>query len=75
MGATALLALGHRDEELAAARLAVLRARGSGGSWPYEDFVVHGFGAPAWTTAEAVTCGSFAANQLASAELARLMPA
>ena len=51
MGATALLAIGHRDEELAAARLAVLRARGSGGSWPYEDFVVHGFGAPAWTTA------------------------
>jgi hypothetical protein len=51
MGATALLALGNRGAELAAARLAVLRARGPGDSWPYEDFVVHGFGAPAWTTA------------------------
>jgi hypothetical protein len=51
MGATTLLALGHHGEELRAARLAVLRARGSGDAWPYEDFVVHGFGAQAWTTA------------------------
>ena len=51
MGATSLLALGHRGAELASARLAVLRARRPDDSWPYEDFVVHGFGAPAWTTA------------------------
>jgi hypothetical protein len=51
MGASALLTLGHRGPELAAARLAVLRCRGANDSWPYEDFVVHGFGAPAWTTA------------------------
>jgi len=54
MGATAMLTLGHRGPELAAARLAVLRSRGSSDSWPYEDFVVHGFGAPAWTTALSV---------------------
>jgi hypothetical protein len=51
MGASTLLALGHRGEELAAARLAVLRGRGANDAWAYEDFVVHGFGAPAWTTA------------------------
>ncbi len=51
MGATTMLTLGHRGSELDSARLAVLRARGSGDSWTYEDFVVHGFGAPAWTTA------------------------
>jgi len=51
MGASTLLALGHRGEELAAARLAVLRGRGSNDAWAYEDFVVHGFGAPAWSTA------------------------
>ena len=51
MGASTLLALGHHGAELAAARLAVLRGRGSHDSWPYEDFVIHGFGAPAWTTA------------------------
>lgn len=51
MGATAMLALGYRGDELAAARLAVLRAGASGDSWPYEDFIVQGFGAPAWTTA------------------------
>ena len=54
LGARALLALGERGERLAAARLAVLRARGPHDGWPYEDFVVHGFGAPAWTTALSV---------------------
>jgi hypothetical protein len=51
MGASTLLALGHRGEELEAARLAVLRGRGANDAWGYEDFVVHGFGAPAWSTA------------------------
>ena len=51
MGASTLLALGHRGEELAAARLAVLRGRGANDAWAYEDFVVHGFGSPAWSTA------------------------
>jgi hypothetical protein len=51
MGATALLTLGARGEDLDAARRAVVRAGDPGGGWPYEDFVVHGFGAPAWTTA------------------------
>ena len=49
MGASTLLALGHRGEELAAARLAVLRGRGANDVWAYEDFVVHGFGSPAWS--------------------------
>jgi hypothetical protein len=51
MGATALLGLGAERAALDAARRAVLRACEPGGAWPYEDFVVHGFGAPAWTTA------------------------
>lgn len=51
MGASALLAVAPDGPELAAARLAVLRARGADDSWPYEDFVTHGFGAPAWSTA------------------------
>jgi hypothetical protein len=51
MGAHALLTLGARGDELDAARRAVVRAWDAGGGWPYEDFVVHGFGAPAWTTA------------------------
>jgi hypothetical protein len=51
MGASTLLALGHRGAELEAARLAVLRGRGANDAWGYEDFVVHGFGAPAWSTA------------------------
>jgi hypothetical protein len=51
MGASTLLALGHRGEELAAARLAVLRGRDASDAWAYEDFVVHGFGSPAWSTA------------------------
>jgi hypothetical protein len=51
MGATAMLGLGYRGPRLAAARLAVLRGRGPEDAWPYEDFVIHGFGAPAWSTA------------------------
>lgn len=51
MGAMTLLTLGAHGAELDAARLAVLRLRRPDGSWSYEDFVTHGFGAPAWTTA------------------------
>ena len=51
MGAMTLLTLRELGPELAAARLAVLRAADGASVWPYEDFVVHGFGAPAWTTA------------------------
>ena len=55
MGATALLLLGELGHELTAARLAVLRGADGSCAWPYEDFVVHGFGAPAWTTALSVS--------------------
>lgn len=55
MGATTLLTLSHHGAASEAARLAVLRSCGPDDAWPYEDFVTHGFGAPAWTTALSIS--------------------
>jgi hypothetical protein len=51
MRATALLDLGAEADLLAPARLAVLRSVRPDGGWGYEDFLVHGFGSPALTSA------------------------
>ncbi len=51
VGADALRHLGHTGPALARAGSAVLRGLGARGGWTYEDFVIHGFGAPALTTA------------------------
>ncbi len=67
MGATALLRLGEDGAELDAAHAAVVRARGIDDSWPYEDYAVNGFGAPAWTTALAL--GFLARRAVAVAEV------
>lgn len=50
----ALLDLGYRGPALAPARTALLNGVDPLGGWGYEDFVIHGFGSPALTTAVAL---------------------
>ena len=54
MALSALMELGHEGEASAAARAALVRSALQLGGWPCEDFVINGYGSPAWTTALAL---------------------
>ena len=54
MAVSALLDLDYDGPALERAHAALLRMVEPWGGWGYEDFVVHGFGSPAWSTALAL---------------------
>lgn len=54
MALASLIDLGYRGPVLGCGKRALLSNSLSNGGWGYEDFFVHGFGSPAWTTALAI---------------------
>lgn len=51
MGISALLDLGYHGEAIEKGQAFLIRSVQHWGGWAYEDFAIHGYGSPSWTTA------------------------